>query len=59
MKHPVQILAISIICSACGWVAVRYPQILIPVLACCVLAAAMVACACAFSGRRRNIDDKP
>jgi hypothetical protein len=59
VKHPVQIFAIAIVCSMCGAVSVRYPQILIPVLACCVLAAAMLACSCAFAGRRRNIDDKP
>lgn len=59
MKHPVQIFAITAALVSLGWVAFKYPQVILPVLACCVLAAAMLACACAFAGRKRNRDDNP
>lgn len=58
MKHPVQISSIALVLVVIAWVAIKYPQIILPVSACCVLAGAMLACSCAFAGRRRNIDDQ-
>lgn len=39
------------------FILIKWPVVIAPLLACLVLAAAMLACACAFSTRRRNIDD--
>lgn len=57
MKHPVQILAIALVLVVIAWVAIKYPQVVAPIAACCVLAVSMLVLSCAFSGRRRNIDD--
>lgn len=57
MKHPVQISSIVLVLVVIAWVAIKYPQVVAPILACCVLAISMLACTCAFAGRRRNIDD--
>lgn len=57
MKHPVQLVAILLASIVVGWIAIKFPQVCLPIAACCVLVGAMLACSCTFAGRKRNIDD--
>ncbi len=57
MKHPVQYIVVCLIAGVIVDIAIRFPSIIAPVTASVVLVAAFFACACAFMGRKRNIDD--